>query len=203
MIIYLILFNSYNVYCFIMIFSRSKRKNENKKDISDFILPPQSSLSTKGALKIVDNWVQSPDKSKFNDISEINTIPGPGAYDITSFNLTNKNKGLKFSTKTVESRVKRDSSTPGPGSYDITQENTMIKKSFNTYQHVPLYKLNDSNNNSLKPTRFQGITNEDQIDNNNNNDTNIDNNSKVLRTRKEIKDTMLSLKSLAFIGEID
>ena len=195
-----------------MIFSRSKRNNEDdKKVVNEFILPPQSTLSTKGALKIVDNWVQSSDKSKFDDISELNTTPGPGSYDITSFNLTNKHKGLKFSTKTVESKVKRDNSTPGPGEYNITQENTMIKKSFNTYQHVPLYKVNDNNNNNdrLKPTRFQGtrIDNQNNDDNNNINIDNINNNNnnntKVLRTRKEIKDTMLSLKSLAFQGEID
>ena len=176
-----------------MIFSRSKRSSKDDENITTnaTILAPQSSLSTKGALKIVDKWVTQPSA----DISE--QTPGPGAYNIND-SLKPKNKGLKFSTKTIESRIKRENDTPGPGAYASDNTTTLIKKSFNTYHHLPLYKLNndENSNDTLKPTRVQGIKNIDTIKEN---DVNVS----KLKTRKEIKDAMLSLRSLATTGEID
>ena len=179
-----------------MIFSRSKRSSKDDENIittNATILAPQSSLSTKGALKIVDKWVQSPDTPGL-----VNDTPGPGAYNINdSFK---KNKVLKFSTKT-ESK-KREYYTPGPGAYaSDSTASTLIKKSFNTYHHLPLYKLNnndDNNNDKLIPTRVQGIK-QTAVDTIIDKDVNVP----KLRTRKEIKDTMLSLRSFATTGEID
>ena len=178
-----------------MIFSRSKRVKEEKKEISDFILPPSSTLSTKGCIKIVDKWV--PDKNE-----TINDTPGPGAYHIKdSFSV---NKGLKFNTKTVESKVKREHTTPGPGQYALDNNvSTLIKKSFNTHNHLPLYKINNDGNESndkLNPTRIQGIqtTDDNKVD-----DDNKDEKSSKLRTRKDIKQAMLSIRSLAITGEIE
>ena len=175
-----------------MIFSRSKRVKEEKKTVSDFILPPSSTLSTKGALKIVDKWV--PDKNE-----TINDTPGPGAYHIKDFS---SKKGLKFSTKTVESKVKREDTTPGPGQYSLDNNvSTLIKKSFNTHNHLPLYKINNDDNNQLNdklnPTRIQGVQTIDD-----NKDDDIIKPSK-LSTRKDIKNAMLSLRSLAITGEIE
>jgi len=175
-----------------MIFSRSKRVKEEKKTISDFILPPSSTLSTKGCIKIVDKWV--PDKNE-----TINDTPGPGAYHIKdSFS---QNKGLKFNTKTVESKVKREHTTPGPGQYSLDNNvSTLIKKSFNTHNHLPLYKINNDGNESndkLNPTRIKGIQTIDD-----NKDDDVMKSSK-LKTRKDIKEAMLSIRSLAITGEIE